>query len=52
LAQQAEEAMGKQGIKTVYNTTRQLSGRKTNTSKPVTDKNGKNISQLEKQLDL
>ena len=43
--------MGKQDIKTVYNITRQLSGRKTNTSKPVTDKNGGKISQLEKQLD-
>jgi hypothetical protein len=29
----------------------ELSGQKTNTSKPVEDKNGKNISQLEKQLD-
>jgi hypothetical protein len=35
----------------VYNITRQLSGRKTHTSKPVTDKNGKNMHQLENQLD-
>jgi hypothetical protein len=44
--------MGKQDIKTVYiNITRQFTGRKTNTLKPVKDNNGKNISQLEKQLD-
>ena len=43
--------MDKHDIKTVYNITRQLAGRNINTSKPVKDKSGNNISQLEKQLE-
>ena len=43
--------MARNDIKSVYNITRQLSGRKFSTSKPVKDKEGNTISQLDKQLD-
>ena len=50
LASKAEDAMARNDTKTVYNITRQLAGRKTNTAKPVKDKDGKNISSLKQQL--
>ena len=51
LATQAENAMIRNDTKTVYNITRQLSGRKTNTTRPIKDTNGTTITQLEKQLE-
>ena len=50
LASKAKDAMARNYTKTVYNITRQLAGRKTNTAKPVKDKDGKNISSLKQQL--
>ena len=43
--------MARNDTKTVYNITRQLVGRKTNTTKPVKDKDGKNITSLKQQLE-
>ena len=50
LASKAKDAMARNYTKTVYNITRQLAGRKTNTTKPVKDKDGKNISSLKQQM--
>ena len=51
LASKAEDAMARNDTKTVYNITRQLAGRKTNTTKPVKDKDGKIITSLKQQLE-
>ena len=50
IAAQAEEAAGKGDLKTLYATTRLLSGRKTNPNRPVRDKEGKLITSIEEQL--
>ena len=50
LAKEAETACGKGDIKSLYNTTRQLSGRPPITNSPVKDSNGKVISKNEEQL--
>ena len=51
LAKRAEDTMARISIKSVYNITRQLLGRTFSKSKPVKDKEGNIISQLDKQLD-
>ena len=43
--------MTRNDTKIVYNITRQLAGRKTNTTKPVKDKDGKIITSLKQQLE-
>ena len=42
--------MGRNDTKTAYNITRQLAGRKTNTSKPVKDKDSNVITNLDRPL--
>ena len=50
VAEQAETAASKGDLKTLYATTRTLSGRKSNFNRPVRDKNGKLLTTIEKQL--
>ena len=50
IAEQAEEAAGKGDLKTLYATTRLLSGRHTNSNRPVRDKEGKLLTSIEEQL--
>ncbi|CAC5416958.1 unnamed protein product [Mytilus coruscus] len=50
LAQEAEIACSIGDIKSLYNTTRQLSGRRSNSNAPVKDKNGNVITKIEEQL--
>jgi hypothetical protein len=51
LATEAEEATEKQDMKTLHDITRQLSGRRTNTDRPVKDKDGNTLSKTQDQLD-
>ena len=50
IAEQAEESAGKWDFKTLYATTRVLSGRHTNSNRPVRDKEGKLLTSIEDQL--
>jgi len=50
IADRAEEAASKGDIKTLYATTRLLSGRRSNPNKPVRDKEGKLLTSLDEQL--
>ena len=50
LAQEAEIACSKGDIKSLYNTTKQLSGRRSNSSATVKDKNGNVLTKIEDQL--
>ena len=50
LAQQAEIAAEKGDLKALYDTTRQLSGRKSNPNRPVRDKQGQLLTSVEAQL--
>ena len=50
IAEEAEEAAGKGDLKTLYATTRLLSGRHTNPNRPVRDKEGKLLTSIEEQL--
>ena len=50
LAEEAERACNKGDIKSLYNITRQLSGRTSNTNTLVRDKNGKALTKPEEQL--
>ena len=50
LAKEAETACGKRDIQSLYNITRQLSGRPLITNSPVKDSNGNVISKNEEQL--
>ena len=50
LAEEAERACDKCDIKSLYNITRQLSGRTYNTNTLVRDKNGKALTKPEEQL--
>ena len=50
IAKEAETACGKGDIKSLYNITRQLSGRPPITNSPVKDSNGNVISKIEEQL--
>ena len=50
LAEEAETACSKGDIKTLYNITRQLSGRTSKSNTHVKDKNGNIITKLEEQL--
>ena len=51
LACQAQEAAETNNLKTLYNITKQLSGRRMNTNRPVRDKNGNILSKPAEQLD-
>ena len=50
LACQAQEAAESNNLKTLYNITKKLSGRKTNTNRPVRDKEGNMLSKPVEQL--
>ena len=50
IAEEAEEAAGKGDLKTLYATTRLLSGRHTNPNRPVRDKEGKLLTSIDEQL--
>ncbi|CAC5370965.1 unnamed protein product [Mytilus coruscus] len=50
LAQEAEIACSKGDIKSLYNTTKQLSCRRSNSNATVKDKNGNVITKIEEQL--
>ena len=50
IADEAEEAAGKGDLKTLYATTRLLSGRYSNPNRPVRDKEGKMLTNIEDQL--
>ena len=50
IADEAEEAASKGDLKTLYATTRLLSGRRTNPNKPVRDKEGKLLTNIDEQL--
>jgi hypothetical protein len=50
MAEQAETAASKGDLKTLYATTRTLSGRKTNPNRPARSKNGKLLTSIEEQL--
>ena len=50
IAAEAEEAASKGDLKTVYATTRLLSGRRNNPNRPVRDKEGKLLTTIEDQL--
>jgi hypothetical protein len=49
LAEEAESACGKDDIKTLYNITRQLSGKTSNPNTHVKDSNDKTLTKLEDQ---
>ena len=51
LASKATDAIARIDTKTVYNITRQLAGRKTNTTKPVKPEDGNVITNLDRQLE-
>lgn len=51
LAEEAETAAQQNDIKTLHNITRQLSGRRVNTNKPVRGSNGTILSKTSDQLD-
>nr|KAG5710457.1 hypothetical protein BaRGS_022275 [Batillaria attramentaria] len=50
VAEQAESAAGKGDLKALYATTRLLSGRRNNSSRPVRDKTGQLLTTVEDQL--
>ena len=51
LATQSQKAAEKNDMKTLYNITKQLGGRKTNSNRPVKGKDGHVLSKLAEQLD-
>ena len=51
LANEAEDAAGKNDMKTLYNITRQLSGRKSNTNRPIRKQDGTILSKPTEQLE-
>jgi len=50
IAEQAESAALKGDLKTLYSTTKQLSGRRNNPNRPVRDKKGKLLTSVEDQI--
>ena len=50
IAEQAEQAAYKGDLKSLYATTKTLSGRKTNSNRPIRDKDGKLLTSIDQQL--